>query len=168
MKKEEPVEHGHLTAALMPISDDVDFEPSLDVVARVGGKSSGENKFRKVEADRLRKEIKAAEDQLTGWDSEEVSKRALKSLKRDLAVKKARLMEAEAMMDDDDDDEIPEEGTKGKGAVVGGPYQIVKAGKKWLVKNMEKGTVKGTFYSRADAVKQFRLLEGIEHGSIEK
>ena len=54
--------------------------------------------WRKKELERLRKEIKATQKEIAGWNAETVAAQALKSLKSDLAVKKARLMETEAML----------------------------------------------------------------------
>lgn len=44
------------------------------------------------------------------------------------------------------------------------PYEIVKSGDKWLVKNKETGKIKGRHTSREKAVAQMRLLYGIESG----
>lgn len=44
------------------------------------------------------------------------------------------------------------------------PYKIEKRGNKWVVINTEKNTVKGTHSSRTKALRQMRLLYGIEHG----
>lgn len=44
------------------------------------------------------------------------------------------------------------------------PYEIVKQGKKFVVRNKETKDVKGTFDSRPRAVAQLRLLYGIEGG----
>ena len=46
----------------------------------------------------------------------------------------------------------------------GNPYAIVKVGGGWGVKNTEKGNYHSKGISRKKAIKQFRLLEGIEHG----
>jgi hypothetical protein len=44
------------------------------------------------------------------------------------------------------------------------PYKIVKSGSKYKVINTEKGTTKGTHSTKAKALSQMRLLQGIEHG----
>ena len=44
------------------------------------------------------------------------------------------------------------------------PYSVLKSGTGAKVVNTETGHVKGTFKSRKKALKQFNLLEGIEHG----
>ena len=44
------------------------------------------------------------------------------------------------------------------------PYGIRKKGDKYQTVNKETGDVKGTHDSKEKAVKQLRLLEGIEHG----
>lgn len=155
MMKEKP-----LATAL----SNVKFKPSLNVTARMSGEYDsidGDNSWRKRDIQRLREEIKSIDDELAHWDHEKVGERAKKSLETEKAVKRARLLEHEAYIGSDKGKPA---GVEGKGAVVGGPYEIVKSGSKWLVKNMEKGTTKGTFNSRAEAMKQFRLLEGIEHG----
>lgn len=47
----------------------------------------------------------------------------------------------------------------------GNPYHIKKLSSgKFQVCNRETGDVKGTFDSYAGALKQFNLLEGLEHG----
>lgn len=143
---------------------DMKFKPSLNVTARMGDSydsMGGDHEWRKRDIQRLRQEIKAIDDELANWDHQKVGEKAKKSLETEKAVKRARLLEHEAYVGEEKGKPV---GMKGKGAVVGGPYEIVKSGSKWLVKNMEKGTTKGTFNSRAEAMKQFRLLEGIEHG----
>jgi len=44
------------------------------------------------------------------------------------------------------------------------PYKIIKSGSKWLLKNRATGKLKGTHSSYVSALKQMRLLQGIEHG----
>lgn len=44
------------------------------------------------------------------------------------------------------------------------PYKIEKRGNKWVVINTEKNTVKGTHSSREKALRQMRLLYGLESG----
>lgn len=44
------------------------------------------------------------------------------------------------------------------------PYDIRKQGNKWVTYNKETGDIKGTHSSRADAVKQMRLLYMVEEG----
>jgi len=44
------------------------------------------------------------------------------------------------------------------------PYKIEKRGNKWVTVNKDTGDVKGTHDSREKAVKQMRLLYGVEHG----
>lgn len=166
--KSKTSDYGHLTAVLMdkmPDKMSEESKPSLEIHAHMnsGMYPQEDKKWRKEELKRLRSEVKAISDEISNWDAESVAKRALTSLKTDLAVKKARLMECEALLGDDGEGE---EGAEGEGAVVGGPYEIVKDGSKFKVKNMETGDVKGTFSSRREALKQFRLLEGIEHGMV--
>ena len=154
-----PMEHGHLVGAIdkLPKAE----KPVLDISARMSSGFKEDKTFHKSQVDRLRKEIKAIEDEVANWDHETVGKKALRSLQTELATKKARLMESEALLDEQD------EGKKekaGEGAVVGGPYEIIMQDGKHVVKNMQNGKVHGTFPSREKALKQFRLLEGIEHG----
>ena len=75
--------------------------PFLHVSAHIDdGMDMGMDKaWRKKELERLRKEVKATEKQIKEWNAESVATQALRSLKTDLAVKKARLMETEAMLD---------------------------------------------------------------------
>ena len=44
------------------------------------------------------------------------------------------------------------------------PYKIEKRGEKWCVVNKDTGKVKGTHDSKVKAMRQMRLLRGIEHG----
>jgi len=44
------------------------------------------------------------------------------------------------------------------------PYKIQKVGSKYKVINTQKGTTKGTHATKAKALAQLRLLQGIEHG----
>jgi hypothetical protein len=44
------------------------------------------------------------------------------------------------------------------------PYAIRKRGNKWVVINKETGKVKGTHDTKEKAVRQMRLLYGIESG----
>jgi len=44
------------------------------------------------------------------------------------------------------------------------PYGLYKKGSQFVVKNQQTGHVKGTHASRENAMRQFRLLEGIAHG----
>jgi len=111
-EKTEAKEYGHLTKAIQGLgsdaperSSDKEMTPMLDISARVsmGGGIQEDKSYKKQEMARLKKEIKGVEAMLSNWDAEEVSNKAQKSLKTDLAVKRARLMECEAMLGDDDD-----------------------------------------------------------------
>lgn len=54
---------------------------------------------------------------------------------------------------------------KKRGVVTSGnPYDVVKTGGGYGVKNTEKGTWRSRGTSKKKAIAQFRLLEGIEHG----
>ena len=44
------------------------------------------------------------------------------------------------------------------------PYGIKQENGKWITYNKDTGDVKGTHDSREKAVKQMRLLYGVEHG----
>lgn len=44
------------------------------------------------------------------------------------------------------------------------PYGIRKKGKKYETYNKDTGRVHGTFDTKPEAVAQFRLLQGVEHG----
>jgi len=44
------------------------------------------------------------------------------------------------------------------------PYAIKSKDGQFQVVNTETGHVKGTFSSRKKAMRQFRLLQGVEHG----
>lgn len=140
-------------------------KPMLEVRASMKSHNYAmdDNKWRKEDLKRCRQELKAMEDEIANWDGDKVAKQALQSLKKEVAMMKSRIMEHEAMLDDEG---MGEEGAedKEKGAVVGGPYEIKKKGDKFVVARMDTGAIKGTFDSREAALKQFRLLEGIEHG----
>lgn len=77
-------------------------KPVLEVRANVysdGGMMPDKN-WSKEEHKRLKGDVKAIEDQLGNWDDADVSAKAKKSLQRELASKKARLMETEALMEE--------------------------------------------------------------------
>lgn len=44
------------------------------------------------------------------------------------------------------------------------PYSIYKRGDSWVVINTETKDVKGKHATREKAMRQFRLLQGVEHG----
>jgi hypothetical protein len=44
------------------------------------------------------------------------------------------------------------------------PYTVQKRGNKWVVINKETGKVKGTHDTKEKAIRQMRLLYGIESG----
>lgn len=112
--KNKVKEYGHLASAMSggAMSGMKMPKTSLSVTARMdsmGGYDS--HTFQRSEAKRLRNDIKAIEKEVSGWNSEKVAAQALRSLKTDLAMKKARLMETEAMLeekygsDESDEDE---------------------------------------------------------------
>lgn len=166
-------EYGHLTSAITSsagsFENPPDFTekvntPRLNVHAHIStGPEYDDSKYRKEEVKRLRKEIKMGQDQITNWDHEAVSNQAMKSFKANLARQKARLMECEALLEEEGEDATGEAGAKGKGSVVGGPYQIIKKGEEFQVVNMETGAVKGKHATKAKALKQFRALEMLAH-----
>jgi hypothetical protein len=98
---------GHLEAAIEKMPSEKSGKPVLEIRAHMNadnglGYATPDNKnWRKEEIKRLDKEIKAISDEIANWDAEKVAERALKSLKTDLAVKRARKMEAEALLDDE-------------------------------------------------------------------
>jgi len=111
MKKNKKMEHGHLAGAMESMPPFKEGKPKLNISARMDSYPSFEvdDGYQKKERERVKKEIKAITDQLDGWDAEDVSTRALKSLKTELAMKKARLMEIEARLDIDEGSESDEE-----------------------------------------------------------
>lgn len=58
--------------------------------------------YHKTAMKRCQDEIKCLEHEIKHFDSEKVAAQALKSLKSELAMKKADMMRHESMMDDDD------------------------------------------------------------------
>jgi len=100
MKKMKGESFGHLETALAPMIDKVPV-PKLSVKASMS--DHYDSPYRKDEVKRLQKEIDVIEKELKDWDGEKIASKALKSLKTELAVKRARKMEAEAHLDDDDE-----------------------------------------------------------------
>lgn len=88
------------------------------------------------------------------------------------AIRKQTMIHQARMMEDEAHDmPAPELGepntkiTKKKGGYLkGNPYEMVQKGGGVVVKNSQTGKVHGTFATKREAAKQFRLLEGIEHG----
>ena len=79
------------------------LKPSLNVRATMDLPYSGQespSEYEKKEVKRLKSEIAAIYRELDNWDPEEVASRAMKSLKTELAVKKARLEECKARLSD--------------------------------------------------------------------
>lgn len=99
-KKMKGESFGHLETALAPMIDKVPI-PKLSVRASMSHHYD-DNPYRKDEVKRLQKEIEVIEKELKDWDGEKIASKALKSLKTELAVKRARKMEAEAHLDDDE------------------------------------------------------------------
>ena len=97
--KKKAKSHGILENALVePMKKG---KPTLRIHASMDdGYMMEDKRWRKEEIKRLEQEIKSLSDQLSNWDGESVAEQAKKSLSRDLAVKKARLMEAEALNGD--------------------------------------------------------------------
>ena len=76
-------------------------KPFLHISAHIDHEGYGmddDMSWRKKELKRLREGVKATEEQIKNWNAEEVAAKALKSIKSDLAMKKARIMETEAMI----------------------------------------------------------------------
>ena len=168
-------------------------KPKLRVSAMMTSGFPGEDNksWMKERHARLKKEIAATEQEITNWDAEAVAAQALRAIKADLARLKGDLLSCEAEMDEagdesygdeegdeeaagDDSEEADSEvdteddsdGATANEKVIakGNPYSIVKRDGKFVIENNETGKVKGTHTSRKSAMKQFRLLEGIEHG----
>lgn len=81
-------------------------KPSLSVHATMDSTGPGmevDGKYRREEVKRLLADVSAMEDKLANWDHEEVGKQAQKSLRTELAIKKARLDEARARLGENDD-----------------------------------------------------------------
>ena len=79
-----------------------EIQPTVSFTARVesyGGPGGGDKDYLKERYGRLKKEIAAIEKHIKSWDAEAVAAQALKSLKADLAHKKASMLECEADMD---------------------------------------------------------------------
>lgn len=98
---------GKITGHLLNVRKSGGLEkPSLSVHATVMAPMRGEGPdSKKYERDRLaqlNKEIAAIEKRLKNWDHEEVGKLAEKSLRTELAVKRARREECKARLAGDD------------------------------------------------------------------
>lgn len=102
MKASEVKTTGVLADAIMK------HRPTLMISARVGDSYPEDKSWRKEEKKRLRKEIKQIEEELNNWDPDKISSKALKSLKSELVMKKARMMETSAILEDDDEGEDEE------------------------------------------------------------
>lgn len=143
-----------------------EIAPTISFSARVDsfGSPGGDKDYMKERHARYKKEIKVIEDQLKNWDAEAVAAQLHKSLKADLAHKKAELLACESEMDmngveydepepsDNEEEEIVEEGN---------PWDIRKRGSKFVVvKSIEpnKGKVMGTHDTKGDAQRQRRAL----------
>ncbi len=85
--------------------------PMLEIKANVSS-TREDSSWRKDEVKRLRAEIKAASSEISDWDAEAVAAQALKSLKADVAAKKARLIECESYLDDAELDKMDSEPKK--------------------------------------------------------
>lgn len=113
MSKKAPTEFGHITEALTSMGKKAPKPKTrmdVSVTMRHGDDVyPDDRRYHKEQVKRLKKEIKAAQDQLKGWDHEEVGKKAKRSLERDLAAKTARLMESQALANDDEDDDEDDE-----------------------------------------------------------
>lgn len=160
------MEYGYLTPELekMGKMGKNSHKPVLEIKASVDSMQYDRDyDYRMKEVSKLRKDLKIMNDEVANWDSEAVSAKALKSLKTEIAIKKARLMEYEAMLGEKGEGEEGAEDDEDEGSVVGGPYEIRKKGNKYQVDNMETGHVKGTHNTRKKALKQFRLLEKVAH-----
>ena len=99
-------------------------EPLTDAIGKMGksflhisahidhggmGMMDDDISWRKKELKRLREEVKATEKEIKDWDPVSVADKALKSLKADLAMKKARVMETEAILDINEKEDEEEE-----------------------------------------------------------
>ncbi len=161
-----------------------EIHPRFEVTARIdsyGGPMNDRSYLHERHA-RIKKEVAAGEDEIKNWDAEAVAAQALKSLKAEVAKLRADLMSCEAEMDaagmsygkaeaadeEGDDDEADavddDDAEDGKVIAKGNPYSVVRRGGKVVVENTETGHVKGRHSSKKKAMRQFRLLEGIEHG----
>lgn len=116
MKKAQ--DYGHLANVLAssPSVQGKEPKPFLRVHARMDSYGpASDTDYNKTEMLRLQKEIASAESEVANWDHEKVGQRALKSLKSEIAMKKARMMECEALLDENSDSETTEMSDK-KGA----------------------------------------------------
>jgi hypothetical protein len=116
-------EFGHLATALLskgktPVAEKsstanapVNFSrgtPSLNIRASIDSYPMDDSKWRKEEKKRLKSELKVLAGHIKDFDHQAASNKVLKSLQSELVMKKARLMETEAMLGDDDSDEDEE------------------------------------------------------------
>lgn len=98
-------EFGHLAPTLGKMTFAKSSGPRLHITARMdeyGEEMVADNDktWRKKEVERLKKAISQGEKELKNLDKDDIAAKAERALKRDLASKKARLMEAEAFLED--------------------------------------------------------------------
>ena len=97
MKKDTPI-----TSHLMDLRKAGKIaKPSLVISASMDAPYPGDPKpdeYQKKEMKRIKAEVAAMTEQIKNWDADAVANQALKSLKTELAIKKARLSECEARM----------------------------------------------------------------------
>lgn len=71
-------------------------KPSLNIHVSMGSEYPGNDQFAREDLKRVKSEVKSMQEQLDNWDHMAISKRAMQSMKTELAVKKARLAELKA------------------------------------------------------------------------
>ncbi len=169
-----------LAKRIAEISPTIRFDAHVDSYGGMGV-GGGDHSYMKERHARYKKEVEAIEEQLSDWNPEEVAALMEKSLRAELAIKRAELLKCEAEMDlvgvkhegeagDEDDSEEDDSGDSsdsdedGKVYAEGNPYSVVKRGNSFVVENTESGHVKGKHASKKKAMRQYRLLEGVEHG----
>lgn len=140
------------------------FRASLDSIS---GEEDG--KYREQRRKRSEANIKFLEKHPALANDKLAAALTRHAIKKELAVHKSNLVMDS--MHDDDEAEIAEEMRENEGKAMkehmiasANPYEVVQKGGGVVVRNKATGSVKGHFGSRRQAMRQFRLLEGIEHG----
>jgi hypothetical protein len=79
--------------------------PSLNIRASVDSYGMGDEKWRREERKRLKEELKVLKGHIANFDHKAAGEKVLRSLKTETAMKQARLMETEAMLDENEDED---------------------------------------------------------------
>lgn len=92
-------DYGVLSEAMSKMPEK--YKPKVTIHAHVDGYSgSNDNTFHKAEVKRLRQDLSTLNTEISGFDHHKAGEKVLSALIREKAMKTARLMECEALMDE--------------------------------------------------------------------